>query len=270
MQRKSIHQTALRIALTLLVASLLSSIRPPEGQAHGLANNEQGTPVAAQLMPHSQAHLPLVMRHYPPLPDRAALLPIENADQDGDYALTWQAALRAETYELVERRQDEEWAIVYHGPATHTEVIGRPSGVYAYRLRARNSWGYGLWSAERSVTVAGDPPGQMPQPPSLPQDADGLALLRVINDCPYALGLQFTGPNPATLTITRCEVCHVYTFIGPIFCPTENRPIGEIRLVPGAYRVYATVDQPDVKPYIGRWELEADRRYSLCFYILRR
>ena len=35
------------------------------------------------------------------------------------------------------------------------------------------------------------------------------------------------------------------------------------------YRADVTVDQPGVRPYMGHWELEGDRRYSMCFYIVR-
>ena len=270
MAAKQILRAAVRIALIALCAALFSPFQTPGGRTAGASGPVEGPPVLAQPTPHAVAHLPLVMHRHPPLPDRPTLLPIDNADEDGDYAVAWQASLRADTYELEERRDEDDRAVAYRGAATDTSVLGRPAGVYTYRVRALNGWGYGLWSDERATTVAGAAPGQMPQPPSRSQDAAGLALVRVINDCPYALTLQFTGPDPQTLPITRCEVCHVYTFIGPIFCPTQNRPVEEISLVPGSYRVYATVDQPDVRPYVGDWDLAADRRYSLCFYILRR
>lgn len=69
--------------------------------------------------------------------------------------------------------------------------------------------------------------------------------------------------------IERCEVCRVYSFIGPIFCPTRGRPRTDVLLLPGTYRVRASVDDPAIPAYAGEWPLEANTRYFLCFYILR-
>ena len=97
-----------------------------------------------------------------------------------------------------------------------------------------------------------------------------MSIVKVINDCPYALRLDFTGPDPQVLTLPLCEVCRVYTFIGPIFgCPTANRPTDEIRLAPGTYRVFVSVNDTGVRPYVGHWDLQGDRRYDMCFYIVR-
>ena len=220
--------------------------------------------------PDLRINLPAVFSHYPPLPAVPLLHPIENPDQVGDYALDWNVSELAETYELQERLGQGEWAIVYLGVDTAHEVQGRPAGTYNYRVRAENAYGPGSWSAEQVTVVAGDEPGAIARPPSSGRDLGGQALVSVTNDCPYALRLEFAGPEPGVLTLPRCEGCKVYTFIGPIFCPTSGRPSDEILVSPGSYRVYVSVDAADVRPFVGQWELEGDRRYRLCFYVLRR
>jgi hypothetical protein len=218
----------------------------------------------------SQLNLPFVSSRWPPLPGAPTLQAIDNPGQVGDYAVTWDAPALAESYELQERLNEGEWAIVYLGTNTLHEVHGRPAGTYHYRVRAQNAYGYGSWSDEQTTLVGGQEPGTISRPPSSGRDLGGQALVSVVNDCPYALRLEFTGPEPDVLNLPRCEVCKVYSYIGPIFCPTSDRPSDEILISPGIYRVYVSVDATDVIPYIGQWELEGDRRYTLCFYVLRR
>ena len=216
------------------------------------------------------AHLPLVLCFAPPLPDPPALLAIDNEDGEDTYTVAWGSSARAATYELQERWQQSEWLTVYADTETSVEMVRRPAGQYEYRVRASNIWGDSAWSNVESTTVAGEAPGEIARPPSRPGDEDGQSLVRVINDCPYVLHLEFAGPEPGELTVPRCDTCKVYSFIGPIFCPTEGRPVNEVRLTPGTYRVYVTVDEPGIEPWVGQWDLAADNIYSQCFFIVRR
>jgi hypothetical protein len=222
-------------------------------------------PASAQ----TTCYLPIVFKSWPPVPEQPSLLPIDNADGDGSYSVNWAAAARADDYELQEKWQAQDWFTAYLGSATHVDLSGRPAGTYTYRCRARNSWGESVWSNEVTAVVQGKAPGTITRPSCSTVSAGGQAIVKVINDCPYALYLDFTGPQPTTMQLPLCSVCSVYTFIGPIFCPTSNRPIQEQQMPPGNYRVFVTVQDPSVRPYQGLWSLSGNCRYSVCFYILR-
>lgn len=258
------------VALALLLGGIVRHVNSQSDLPPGAIPHRNSAVLSAS---SPTLFLPLLLSRYPPppvLPERPVLLPIDNPDGDGDYTVRWQAAVWADTYELEEQWQGEGWMAIYTGTATQLAITHRPPGIYEYRVRARNSWGQSEWSDVQAVTVAGDPPGQFPQPPSQPEDGGGMAVVQVVNDCPFALRLDFAGPDPHVLTLPRCEVCHVYDNIGPTFCPTENRPVEEIRLVSGTYRVFVTVEDASVSPYVGHWELEGDRGYFVCFYVVRR
>lgn len=214
-------------------------------------------------------YLPIVFKSWPPVPATPTLLPIDNGDSDGSYAVSWTAAARADSYELQEKYQTQDWFGAYLGAATQVDLSNRPAGQYAYRCRARNSWGEGSWSNEVTVEVQGTPPGTVSPPSCTHVNAGGKAVVRVVNDCPYVLYLDFTGTQPVTMELPKCDVCSVYSFMGPIFCPTSNRPQQDQQLEPGDYRVFVTVQDPSVRPYTGQWALEGDCRYFVCFYVLR-
>jgi hypothetical protein len=61
------------------------------------------------------------------------------------------------------------------------------------------------------------------------------------------------------MELPKCDVCSTYSYIGPIFCPTSNRPQQDQQLD----------KDPSVRPYTGQWALEGDCRYFMCFYTLR-
>jgi hypothetical protein len=212
-------------------------------------------------------YLPIVFRTWPPVPGQCYLWPIDNGDGDGNYTVSW-GAERAEEFELQERWEAQDWFIAYLGADTSVNLSNRPAGWYAYRCVARNSWGEGVWSNEVGVQVQGTEPGSISRPSCSSVNAGGQAVAKVINDCPYVLTLDFTGPQPATMQLPKCNVCKVYSLIGPFYCPTSGRPVQEQYLAPGDYRVYVTVDNPSIRPYLGQWTLYGDCRYSTCFYIV--
>lgn len=107
----------------------------------------------------------------------------------------------------------------------------------------------------------------LPPPQDLgPVSAEGNAELEIDNDTPYVLTLEFQGPTSHTVSIERCPECKEYV-IRPIFCPS-GRPSVTFRLLPGTYKVTARVDKPGITPFAGTWELEGDRKYGHCFYIV--
>lgn len=110
--------------------------------------------------------------------------------------------------------------------------------------------------------------GYLPPPQEVGDiSAGGNAVVTVVNDTPHTLTLEFEGPTSETLSIAQCDTCEEYSFVGPIFCPTD-RPEGTATLPPGTYSVTARVDDPSVIPFVGEWTLEGDTEYGHCFYIV--
>ncbi len=230
---------------------------------------QASSPQAVRAARTFKSYLAIVRKVHPPYPVKPWLPPIDNADGDGNYTVRWGGGARAERFELQERWQGGDWFGAYNGSAREAPLRNRPAGTYSYRCRAWNSLGVSAWSNLRSVVVQGSPPGTISTPSSSSVNAGGKAVVKVVNDCPYVLHLGFTGPEPSTMQLRKCDVCRVYSFIGPFFCPTQNRPIEETRLDPGPYRVFVSVDRPSVRPYVGYWQLLGNRRYFVCFYIVQ-
>jgi hypothetical protein len=110
--------------------------------------------------------------------------------------------------------------------------------------------------------------GYLPPPQEVGHiSASGNAMVTISNDTPYTLTLDFEGPTSQSVTVARCDSCHEYSFIGPIFCPS-GRPEETITLPPGTYDVTARVDDPSVTAFAGDWTLEGDTEYFHCFYIV--
>jgi subtilisin family serine protease len=113
------------------------------------------------------AYLPVVLKNVgvAPVPPAAPTLnPIDNADADGNYTVSWTASAGATNYLL---QEDDNAAFsspttAYAGPATSKAISGKPVGTYYYRVRAANTYGPSAWSNMQSVTVS--PPPSGPQP----------------------------------------------------------------------------------------------------------
>jgi hypothetical protein len=100
---------------------------------------------------------PLIMKRWPALPSPTTLDPIDNADGDGFYTVSWDVAEEADTYVL---EQDDNAGFsspttVYNGVGTSWSVPepGKRPRTYYYRVRGQNEWGYGLYSNVEAVTV---------------------------------------------------------------------------------------------------------------------
>jgi hypothetical protein len=98
-----------------------------------------------------RVYLPLVVKHWPPVPFAPNLLSIDNSDQDGNYTVRWTAPAGpgVTAYELEE---DGEIIESYYTSTSHP-VSGQSGGTHTYRVRGRNSYGLGFWSNSQSVFV---------------------------------------------------------------------------------------------------------------------
>ena len=98
--------------------------------------------------------LPLVLANAKP-PEAPELYPIDNADGDGTYTVSWNSVAAAMAYTLEEASTEAftDAVEVYSGSNVTTGVSGRDVGTYYYRVNASNSLGSSNWSNTQAVTV---------------------------------------------------------------------------------------------------------------------
>jgi hypothetical protein len=89
------------------------------------------------------------------LPDVPVLNPIDNADGNSTYTVTWNLSARATGYALQEDRQSDfsSATTIYAGAETSWLVTGRAPGTYYYRVLATSSVGQSGWSNVQSAAV---------------------------------------------------------------------------------------------------------------------
>jgi len=90
------------------------------------------------------------------VPDPPVLNPIDNADGDDSYTVTWSAVPDATEYQLQESSSTSfsPYITRYSGANTQVLVTGREVGVWYYRVRAVNAAGNAsAWSNVQSFTV---------------------------------------------------------------------------------------------------------------------
>ncbi len=110
---------------------------------------------------NATVYLPLVMRRWSLVPYAPTLNPIDNADGDNSYVVSWtgQTALLPITYTLQEATDAAFTTGLREVCATvqlSCTVSGNPVGTYHYRVRGTNAWGAGTWSNVQ-VATAGCP-----------------------------------------------------------------------------------------------------------------
>ena len=104
-------------------------------------------------------YLPLVAKHYPPVPAVPVLSAINNPDGDGDYRVSWNPVDLADTYTLEEDDNADFSSPTerYSGAGLSWDATDKPPGTYFYRVKATNLWrGQQLdsgWSNVESVRV---------------------------------------------------------------------------------------------------------------------
>lgn len=82
---------------------------------------------------------------------------IENADQAGDFVVSWSSVDNAEVYRVNENFNNTTWQSIYKGPLLSVNRNNMPDGPYCYRVRAINAETSSAWSTP-VCTVAGDVP----------------------------------------------------------------------------------------------------------------
>jgi hypothetical protein len=152
-------------------------------------------------------YLPLVLRHWPPIPYQPTLNPISNDDGDGNYNVTWteQPSRLADTYTL-EEATDAAFTTDLREVCTTAQqscAIGdNPEGTYYYRVRGHNTWGYGMWSNIQATTV------MVPTPYNL----SARSIVLQLSDLPpgYTLDEDESGPMELSEDILQMGVASSY------------------------------------------------------------
>jgi uncharacterized repeat protein (TIGR01451 family) len=104
-------------------------------------------------------HLPMAFLRWPPLPYKATLNAIDNADEDGDYTVSWSydyTNIPASSYTLQESKDDASFTnpTNYSTSSKSYPFTDKSDGTYYYRVRAVNQYGSGEWSNVASAKVA--------------------------------------------------------------------------------------------------------------------
>jgi hypothetical protein len=109
------------------------------------------------ILPKHQVYLPLTLKHWPPIPTTPILLPVNNADQNNYYTVSWQNTGVGGTYKLEESTDANFSAptLVYQGSNTAWTVPspGKFPSTYYYRVKSTNSYGESVWSMTQPVTI---------------------------------------------------------------------------------------------------------------------
>ena len=111
-------------------------------------------------VPDGLAFLPLMVRGWPPIPERPVLKTIDNLDGDGYYTVRWTPAARATAYVLQEDDTTAFSTPTEYSPITSTWrfIVDKGIGDYHYRVKAFNDYGSSGWSGIESVTVVTSTP----------------------------------------------------------------------------------------------------------------
>lgn len=107
------------------------------------------TTVTQGLVP--RVRLPLILRSWPPVP---VLSPIDNADIDGGYVVSWSSVGPAASYYILEEATDDVFSSanqIYTGPYTYYAITGQDMGQYHYRVKVCGDGWCGGWSNKEGV-----------------------------------------------------------------------------------------------------------------------
>ena len=101
---------------------------------------------------------PLTFLRWPPIPYGTTINAIDNADEDGDYTVSWSydhTDVLATSYTLQESKDDATFAnpTSYSTSSTSYPFTDKNDGTYYYRVRAVNQYGSGDWSGIVSTKV---------------------------------------------------------------------------------------------------------------------
>lgn len=150
------------ISPTQLRATIPASYLVAPGQASiTVVNPEPGggtsNAILFTILKINKLFMPVSLRSWPPQANIPLLEPINNADQDNKYTISWANPSSGATYILEEAWNPEftNAGTVYQGPNLTWAVPseGKLPRTYYYRVKAKNPYNESGWSATQSVTI---------------------------------------------------------------------------------------------------------------------
>jgi hypothetical protein len=142
-------------AITLVVSMGLAQ----SNSALALNPGQPGDGMPVNQNPQAAAviYLPITIHTWPPIPTVPVIDPIDNADQDNVFVVSWKNPGVGGTYILEESMEPafSSSNVVYQGPALSWQVPagGKLPGVYYFRVKTKNNYGESDWSEVQSIRV---------------------------------------------------------------------------------------------------------------------
>ncbi len=235
-------------------------------------------------------YLPLVLLHWPPIPDTPVLNAITNAGDD-TYYVSWNAPERADSYTLEESLTDgfSNPTVRYSGSDLSWLAFAKPYGTYYYRVKATNAWGDSAWSNVQSanvpvpapgiiqgqITYQGNPISGIPVTLFLWNNPTTYSRFRTATtqangvyqflDVPplgtnYYYRVMYENLNQATAYVRGCQGTPIFNYVG-VTAQSGNFEISDIKLLSPA--ASATISPP----YVFQWTKRATQSDDYKLYI---
>lgn len=204
-------------------------------------------------------YIPLTMRGWPLVPATPVLNPISNPDDDGNYAVSWNAVPLAQTYTL---QEDDNPAFSspetrYSGIATSWSAVNKDVGTYYYRVMATNTYGSSNWSNIESAVVKSEPsgpePGHYTGTPSVSFDVTVEQKV-----CSFRMVVPFGSTTctirPTCAAIVNDEFGWVWDHDPFNFISTVTGEFNTRTRASGRYKIYMCGNELRFTPSEGTWE----------------
>jgi hypothetical protein len=144
------------LAAIMLVVSLGIA---QSGPVHALNPGRPGQalPVSQNPQAATVVYLPITINIWPQIPTAPLMDPIENADQDNVFVVSWRNPGAGGTY-ILEESMDPAFPspnVAYQCPALSWQVPaeGKFPGVYYFRVKTSNSYSESDWSDVQSIRI---------------------------------------------------------------------------------------------------------------------
>jgi hypothetical protein len=147
----SLALTVIMLVVSLGLAQSISVRAFSPGQA------DRGTPVNRNPQAASIVYLPITINAWPPIPTVPVIDPIDNADQDNAFVVSWKNPGVGGTY-ILEESLDPAFPspnVAYQGPALSWEAPAGSKfpGTYYFRVKTSTDYGESAWSAVQSIRL---------------------------------------------------------------------------------------------------------------------
>ena len=107
-------------------------------------------------------YMPIIFKYWPPIPYAPTLNDVQITDGDNDLRVSWtysdgSASIPDPTEYQLQEATDASFTqsvVDYPTNNAYKVFVDHPGGTYYYRVRGKNTYGYGSWSAVKSISLA--------------------------------------------------------------------------------------------------------------------